>query len=124
MIPGRWFLILAALFILPDLFAQPFGYYPEWLPRVASNDTIPIIIPSDYAEVTHTLKSGNVVLGINANGGGYINYCDWGDGVNFVVPDYGKGWQFALRDFLHTGRHNPTQAGFRDPVGTRVNKRI
>jgi hypothetical protein len=120
MIPGRWFLILAALFFLPDLFAQPFGYYPEWLPGVASNDTIPIIIPSDNAEVTHTLKSGDVILGINANGGGYINYCDWGDGVNFVVPDYGKGWQFALRDFLHTGRHNPTQAGFRDPVGTRV----
>ena len=105
---------------MPGLLAQPYGYFPEWLPGRASNDSIPIIIPSDNEVVTHTLKSGDVTLGINTHGGGYINYCDWGDGVNFVVPDYGKGWQFALRDFLHTGRHNPTQAGFRDPVGTRV----
>ncbi len=56
---------------MPGLLAQPYGYYPEWVPGRASNDTIPIIIQSDNEEVTHTLKSGNVTLGINANGGGH-----------------------------------------------------
>lgn len=86
----RRILFLAALFIVPGLFAQSFGYYPEWVPGWASNDTLPIIILSDNEEVTHTIKSGEVTLGINASGGGYINYCDRGDGMNLPCARIAK----------------------------------
>lgn len=53
-------------------------------------------------------------------GGGYLNYCSIDNGPNIVSTDYGKGWQGALRDRLHRGRYNPTQAGFRDTAGSPV----
>jgi hypothetical protein len=78
--------------------------------------------------VTHTLESvvgsKRAVIGVNDRGGGYINSVllhGFGiDGVDIVVTDFGKGWQGSVRDNLHGGRYNPTQAGIRDQFGAPV----
>ena len=70
------------------------------------------------------MGSKRAVIGVNDRGGGYINsvllYGYGIDGVNIAIPDFGKGWQGSIRDNLHGGRYNPTQAGFRDPFGAPV----
>jgi hypothetical protein len=99
-------------------------YLPRYDPGPACNESLPIVRESDPATVSHRLKIGHVTIGYSDTGGGYINYCDIGntDGkdVNVNAPDYGKGWQGAIRDQIHSGRYNPTQGGFRDPYGAPV----
>lgn len=89
-----------------------------------------IIEVSNPTAVTHWLSSGDTHFGINSLGGGYVS-CVLQGGVvarpdqcpssfgddNIVSVGYGRGWQMAIRDQLHKGRHNPTQAGFRDSAG-------
>lgn len=80
-----------------------------------------VIAPSDSRITTHQLRSGNVVLGISAHGGGYINMLNLpgqGDIMGFASDRYGRGGQSAMRDRLHGGRYNPTQAGFHETLGT------
>lgn len=95
-------------------------YYPVWVPGPGSNAGTPIIKVSDPTTVTDRIHSRDVTLGLNALGGGYVSYCAVGKGANMVRADYGKGWQSAIRDMLHGGRYNPTQAGFRDSAGAPV----
>lgn len=80
----------------------------------------PIVQPSDPFAVTHKFKIGEITIGVSDLGGGYLNYVDLGDGKNIVSANYGRGWQGSVRDQLHSGRYNPTQAGFRDDVGVPV----
>ena len=89
-----------------------------------------IIEMSNPTAVTHWLSSGDTHFGINSLGGGYVSCIlqgevgerpeecpsSFGDD-NVVSVGYGRGWQMAIRDQLHKGRHNPTQAGFRDSAG-------
>jgi hypothetical protein len=79
-----------------------------------------IIEISDPALVTHKLKIQGITIGFSDKGGGYLNYLDMGDGINIVSTGYGRGWQGSVRDQLHRGRYNPTQAGFRDNAGVPV----
>ena len=80
----------------------------------------PVVSTSDPSVVTHRLKIGDIEIGFSDQGGGYLNYLDVGDGKNIVSARYGRGWQGSLRDELHSGRYNPTQAGFTDFAGTPV----
>lgn len=80
-----------------------------------------VIAPSISTITTHRLNSGNVVLGISSDGGGYINMLNIpgkGDIMGFATDRYGRGGQSAMRDRLHGGRYNPTQAGFHETLGT------
>jgi len=80
-----------------------------------------IIVPSDPSVTTDTLRSGELVLGINSNGGGVINYLYLPGTGNIFGPQsvkYGRSGQSAMRDALHGGRYNPTQAGFNETLGT------
>ena len=43
--------------------------------------------------------------------------------MNIVSARYGRGWQGSIRDRLHNGRYNSTQAGFRDYAGAPVELR-
>jgi hypothetical protein len=86
---------------------------------------------SDPSTATHWVRSGQASFGFNEDAGGYMSClfptreggqpdrCDSliGD-PNLGVPDYGRGWQSTFRDGLHSGRYNPTQAGFNDSHGT------
>jgi len=81
---------------------------------------MPIVQPSDPCTVTHKFKIGEITIGVSDLGGGYLNYVDPGDGKNIVSANYGRGWQGSVRDQLHSGRYNPTQAGFLDGVGAPV----
>ena len=70
---------------------------------------------------THEIRSGDVVLGISDKGGGYINKLyipGVGDIIGKHAARYGRGGQVSIRDRLHGGRYNPTQAGFTDTAGT------
>jgi len=80
----------------------------------------PIVRTSDPTLVTHKLKVGPITFGFSDQGGGYLNLVDFGDGQNIVSATYGRGWQGSLRDRLHGGRYNPTQAGFTDTAGAPV----
>lgn len=90
----------------------------------ASNANGPIVKQSDPAKVTHKLKIGDLTFGFSDTGGGYLNHLDLGDGKNVVSPNYGRGWQGSLRDRLHSGRYNPTQAGFHDHAGAPVSVKL
>lgn len=76
--------------------------------------------------VTHQIASGGLVLGISDHGGGYINRLTipalgGNPAVDIAGPEtdrYGRGGQSAFRDFLHSLKYNPTQAGFTDDAGT------
>lgn len=81
-----------------------------------------IIASSNRRTTTHQLTSGNVTLGITDYGGGAIN--------QFLMPGladisdneadrYGRMGQVAVRDSVHGGRYNPTQAGFHETLGTQ-----
>ncbi len=80
----------------------------------------PVVQPSDPFAVTHKFKIGGITIGVSDLGGGYLNHVDLGDGKNIASGNYGRGWQGSVRDQLHSGRYNPTQAGFRDDVGAPV----
>ncbi|TSA37552.1 MAG: hypothetical protein D4R65_00385 [Verrucomicrobiaceae bacterium] len=80
----------------------------------------PVVKPSDPFAVTHKFMIGEITIGVSDLGGGYLNFIDLGDGKNIVSGNYGRGWQGSVRDQLHGGRYNPTQAGFRDDVGAPV----
>jgi len=80
----------------------------------------PVVQPGDPFAVTHKFKIGEITIGVSDLGGGYLNHVDLGDGKNIVSPNYGRGWQGSVRDQLHSGRYNPTQAGFMDNVGAPV----
>jgi hypothetical protein len=101
----------------------------QWTPGGETNRSGPVVVSgSSPSLVTHTLESvvgsKRAVIGVNDRGGGYINSVllhGYGiDGVDIVVTDFGKGWQGSVRDNLHGGRYNPTQAGFRDQFGAPV----
>jgi hypothetical protein len=101
----------------------------QWTPGGETNRASPVVVSgSSPSRVTHTLESvvgsKRAVIGVNDRGGGYINsvllYGYGIDGVNIAIPDFGKGWQGSIRDSLHGGRYNPTQAGFRDLFGAPV----
>lgn len=60
-------------------------------------------------------------LGIDDRGGGYVNYLElFNDKVNRVAPKFGRGMQTAFRDGVHSGKYNPTQAGYSDVGGAKV----
>ena len=76
---------------------------------------------SDPAVTTHELSSGGFVLGISDKGGGYINKMvlpGIGNVMGLASARYGRGGQSSIRDDLHGGKYNPTQAGFSDVAGT------
>ena len=82
-----------------------------------------VIEPSDPSITTDTLHSGSLILGINSNGGGVINYLSIPGTGNIFGPQsvrYGRSGQSAMRDELHDGKYNPTQAGFNETLGTKV----
>jgi len=113
-----WGLALA----LPAAESQ-WTYLPAWTPEPAKTD-LPIAKKSDPKVVTHKIQSGPVTIGFSDQGGGYLNFCDVGDGRNIVSPNYGRGWQGSIRDGLHSGRYNPTQAGFTDQCGSPAHCRV
>lgn len=85
-----------------------------------AEEKTPVVRVSNSAAVTHTFKIQGITFGFDDQGGGYLNYVDLGDGKNIVSAAYGRGWQGSLRDKLHSGRYNPTQAGFTDTAGAPV----
>ncbi len=75
----------------------------------------------DADVTTHEIRSGEVVLGVSEFGGGYINKLyipGVGDILTRDSARYGRGGQVSIRDRLHHGKYNPTQAGFTDSAGT------
>ncbi len=66
------------------------------------------------------ITSHGTTLGVSDTGGGYANYLAIGAGTNLIAAAYGRGWQPSIRDSLHSGFYNPTQAGVSDPAGTPV----
>ena len=89
---------------------------------VAQARPFKIAAPSNPAITTQTLRSGDFEIGISDLGGGYINklvIAGKGDIMGKVSDRYGRGGQSAIRDRLHHGHYNPTQAGFTDKAGTQ-----
>ena len=80
----------------------------------------PIVKVSNPYIVTQKLRAGSVEIGVSDMGGGYVNYFNIPGLGNVVSAKYGRGWQGSLRDLLHSGRYNPTQAGFTDTAGAPV----
>jgi len=80
--------------------------------------------PVERGDVTtHEIRSGNVVLGFSEFGGGYINKLQIpgiGDVIAHEGARFGRGGQVTIRDRLHGGKYNPTQAGFTVSAGTHV----
>jgi hypothetical protein len=78
--------------------------------------------PSDYTADQATITSDGATLGADCNGGGYVDYLNTGYGSfgNLIAVAYGRGFQADIRDSLHTGFYNPTQAGIQDGLGTPV----
>lgn len=76
---------------------------------------------TDPGQTTHAISSGGMTLGVSDLGGGYINQLiipGKGDTMGFATDKYGRGGQSAIRDRMHGGVYNPTQAGFSDTAGT------
>ena len=81
-----------------------------------------IIAQSDPKITTHQLQSGDFILGVTDLGGGSINMMTLpgvGDISTREADRYGRMGQMAVRDSLHGGRYNPTQAGFYETLGTQ-----
>ncbi|MGC8549465.1 MAG: FN3 associated domain-containing protein [Acidobacteriaceae bacterium] len=78
--------------------------------------------PSDYTADQATITSNGATLGADCNGGGYVDYLNTGYGSfgNLIAVAYGRGFQADIRDSLHSGFYNPTQAGIQDGLGTPV----
>ena len=94
----------------------------SWSVIPAADFRIAVQQPLANADITtHEIYSGNVVLGVSEYGGGYINKLyipGVGDVIGRDAARYGRGGQASIRDRLHRGRYNPTQAGFSDRAGT------
>ena len=80
----------------------------------------PVGVVSDPTLHQVNITSHRATLGVSETGGGYANYLAIGDGKNLIAAAYGRGWQPSIRDSLHSGLYNPTQAGVNDPAGTPV----
>jgi len=80
----------------------------------------PVVKVSNPNIVTQKLRAGSVEIGVSDMGGGYVNYFNIPGLGNVVSANYGRGWQGSIRDQLHSGRYNPTQAGFTDTAGAPV----
>lgn len=80
-----------------------------------------IIAPSNPRITTHKINSGLVTLGITENGGGVINQLilpGLGDIMGEQADMYGRSGQSSIRSLAHSGKYNPTQAGFNETLGT------
>jgi hypothetical protein len=80
-----------------------------------------VIAVSDPSISTDTVISGDLVIGVNSNGGGVINFLEIPEIGNIFGPEsvkYGRSGQSAMRDGMHGNRYNPTQAGFNETLGT------
>ena len=77
---------------------------------------------SDASVSTTIFTAGVMNLGITTNGGGFVNRLSISGGTNLMNNEYqyGRGWQGSVRDSLHRGDYNPTQAGFNDTAGVQV----
>ncbi|MFP5266630.1 MAG: Ig-like domain repeat protein [Acidobacteriota bacterium] len=77
---------------------------------------------SDFTADQATVTSNGATLGVDCNGGGYVNYLNTGYGSfgNTIAVAYGRGFQADIRDSLHNGLYNPTEAGIDDGDGTPV----
>ncbi len=77
---------------------------------------------SDFTADQATITSNGATLGVDCNGGGYVNYLNTGYGSfgNTIAVAYGRGFQADIRDSLHSGLYNPTEAGINDGDGTPV----
>ena len=77
---------------------------------------------SDFTADQATITSNGATLGVDCNGGGYVNYLNTGYGSfgNTIAVAYGRGFQADIRDSLHNGLYNPTEAGINDGDGTPV----
>lgn len=94
----------------------------SWSVIFAADFKIAVQQPLANADITtHEIQSGDVVLGVSEYGGGYINKLyipGIGDILGRHAARYGRGGQTSIRDRLHYGKYNPTQAGFSDRAGT------
>jgi hypothetical protein len=81
-----------------------------------------IYTASDFTADQATITSVGATLGADCNGGGYVDYLNTGYGSfgNLIAVAYGRGYQADIRDSLHSGFYNPTQAGIQDGLGTAV----
>lgn len=77
---------------------------------------------SDFTADQATITSAGATLGVDCNGGGYVDYLNTGYGSfgNQIAVAYGRGYQVSIRDSLHSSFYNPTQAGIDDGDGTPV----
>lgn len=80
----------------------------------------PVAVVSDPTLHQINITSHGATLGVSDTGGGYANYLAIGNGKNLIAAAYGRGWQPSIRDMLHSGLYNPTQAGVNDQAGTPV----
>lgn len=110
------------------------GGHLNWRPGGEINKTTfpickagsPDTISQSLVSASKNNASHSIEFGFNNEGGGYINsfilrgYDQSVNGRNLTPPQFGKGIQGSLRDRLHNGRYNPTQAGYNDKVGTPV----
>lgn len=86
----------------------------DWI-RWSKHEELVQIAPGT---VTHTLSLPNgVALGLSHYGGGYVTSLKIGASPNLCASGFGRGWQWALRDYLHGTVYNPTQAGYDDLFG-------
>ena len=91
-----------------------------------------VVVPSDPFKppshtMTATLGGKSTRIGVDDMGGGYIMHFvldGFGvpsvDGRQVAIPAYGRGWQGSSRSRMHCCNYNPTQAGYRDPIGAPV----
>ncbi len=77
---------------------------------------------SDFTADQATITSAGATLGVDCNGGGYVDYLNTGYGSfgNLIAVSSGRGYQVSIRDSMHNGFYNPTQAGIDDGDGTPV----
>ncbi len=77
---------------------------------------------SDFEAHQADISSKGASLGVDCNGGGYVSYLNTGYGSfgNLIAFPYGRGFQPSIRDNLHSGFYNPTQAGITDGDGTPI----
>lgn len=103
----RFLLILMTVFWSTSFFGQSFEIIADnWTKRRA---------------ITDTIHSGDFILGVNGNGGGYITEVGLpgiGNTMGIQAQRYGRGGQSSIRDGARGGQYNPTQAGFSDEGGT------
>ena len=95
-------------------------------PQTASANTKSIVrtAPPDTSVGDTRLVSDGATFGFYAGGGGYLNYFTFPDSSTDIVGPlsslFGRGAQSSIRDQLHSGVYNPTQAGFTAHGGTSV----